>query len=145
MFNRSAFSLSLLFLLVISLICISTAQDRPREVKMSEDEARERKEVAEMQKRILLDKFDIILPQIMREQEVDMWMHIVREGDLDPLGHNFGSNEGIFIFSSHNPFQFLAHGFRRFIGHWHWFSKFVILNVFHQRLFSKYKIDNTKL
>ena len=56
-------------------------------------------DVAEMINQILLDKFDIILPQIMREHEIDMWIHIVREGDLDPLGYNFGSNEGVFIFT----------------------------------------------
>ncbi|MCK4932354.1 MAG: hypothetical protein KAT01_09315 [Candidatus Aminicenantes bacterium] len=99
MFNRHAFSINLLFLLVISLISISTAQDRPRDVKMSKEQAQERKELAEMQNKILRDKFDILLPQIMREHEIDMWIHIVREGDLDPLGYNFGSNEGIFIFT----------------------------------------------
>jgi hypothetical protein len=99
MFNRHTFSTIFLVLLVISLISISSAQDRPREIKMSKKEAQERKELAEMQNKILLDKFDILLPQIMREREIDMWIHIVREGDLDPLGHNFGSNEGIFIFT----------------------------------------------
>ncbi|MCZ6673220.1 MAG: hypothetical protein O7C75_09805, partial [Verrucomicrobia bacterium] len=56
-------------------------------------------EVAKMINQILLDKFDIILPQIMREREIDMWIHVVREGDLDPLGFNFGSNEGVFVFT----------------------------------------------
>ena len=56
-------------------------------------------EITKMINQILLDKFDIILPQIMQERKIDMWIHIVREGDLDPLGHNFGSNEGIFIFT----------------------------------------------
>jgi len=56
-------------------------------------------EVAKMIKQILLDKFDVILPEIMREREIDMWIHVVREGDLDPLGYNFGSNEGVFVFT----------------------------------------------
>ncbi len=56
-------------------------------------------DVAEMINQILLDKFDVILPQIMREHEIDMWIHVVREGDLDPLGYNFGSNEGVFVFT----------------------------------------------
>ena len=99
MFTRHAFSLNFLVLLIMSLFSISTAQDRPRDVMMSEEKAQERKELAEMQNRILLDKFDTILPQIMREREIDMWIHIVREGDLDPLGYTFGSNEGIFIFT----------------------------------------------
>ena len=52
-------------------------------------------------------------------------------------------DEGIFVFSSHNPLQFIAHGFRRFIGHWRWLLKFMVLNIIYQRFFSKYKIDNT--
>jgi hypothetical protein len=50
-------------------------------------------QVAKMINQILLDKFDIILPAIMREHEIDMWIHVAREGDLDPLGYNFGSKE----------------------------------------------------
>ncbi len=48
---------------------------------------------------ILREKFDLIVPQVMRERNIDMWIHIVREGDLDPLGSIFGSDEGIFIFT----------------------------------------------
>jgi len=48
---------------------------------------------------ILREKFDLILPQVMRERDIDMWIHIVREGDLDPLGSVFGSNEGVFVFT----------------------------------------------
>lgn len=48
---------------------------------------------------ILREKFDLILPQIMRERAVDMWIHVVRDGDLDPLGSIFGSEEGIFVFT----------------------------------------------
>jgi len=62
-------------------------------------EAQEDDELVELMNQIRLDKFDIILPQVMREREIDMWIHVVREGDLDPLGYNFGSNEGVFIFT----------------------------------------------
>jgi hypothetical protein len=56
-------------------------------------------QVAKMINQILLDKFDIILPAIMREHEIDMWIHVAREGDLDPLGYKLGSNEGVFVFT----------------------------------------------
>jgi hypothetical protein len=49
--------------------------------------------------RIRRDKFDQILPQIMRERKIDMWIHVVREGDFDPMGYLLGSNEGVFIFT----------------------------------------------
>ncbi|UCE42226.1 MAG: hypothetical protein JSV17_04450 [Candidatus Aminicenantes bacterium] len=48
---------------------------------------------------ILREKFDTIVPLVMRERGIDMWMHIVRTNDLDPLGHVFGSDEGIFVFT----------------------------------------------
>jgi hypothetical protein len=48
---------------------------------------------------ILREKFDLIVPQVMRERNIDMWLHIVRVNDLDPLGAVFGSDEGIFIFT----------------------------------------------
>jgi len=85
----------LTFFCILILFRGLNAQDFGRfndRVQMDED-------VKKMVNQILMDKFDTILPEIMREHEVDMWIHIVREGDLDPLGYNFGSNEGIFIFT----------------------------------------------
>ncbi len=56
-------------------------------------------ETLELMDRIRRDKFDQILPQVMRDRGIDMWIHVVREGDWDPLGYNLGSNEGVFIFT----------------------------------------------
>lgn len=56
-------------------------------------------EIKKIQYQILNDKFDQVLPQIMREKKVDMWIHIVRYGDLDPLATLFGSDEGIYVFT----------------------------------------------
>ena len=36
------------------------------------------------------DKFDLILPEVMRENEVDMWIVMNREGNLDPLYPDMG-------------------------------------------------------
>jgi len=56
-------------------------------------------EIVELMHRIRRDTFDQILPQIMRERKIDMWIHVVREGDFDPMGYLLGSNEGVFIFT----------------------------------------------
>ena len=56
-------------------------------------------EIIGLMHRIRRDKFDQILPQIMRERKIDMWIHVVREGDFDPMGYLLGSNEGVFIFT----------------------------------------------
>lgn len=53
----------------------------------------------ELINQIRRDKFDIILPQIMRENNIDMWIHVLREGNPDPLSSNLGSESGVFIFT----------------------------------------------
>ncbi len=42
-------------------------------------------------------KFDVVLPQVMRDHGVDMWIHVMR-GD-NPLQFELGDNDGIYIFS----------------------------------------------
>ena len=36
------------------------------------------------------EKFDLILPEVLRENNIDMWITIVREGYEDPLAKDFG-------------------------------------------------------
>jgi len=66
------------------------------------------------------EKFDLILPRVMRERKIDMWIHVIRpwswsgnelrrlEGtgrnyqsidSTDPLRYEFGSDAGVFIFT----------------------------------------------
>jgi hypothetical protein len=46
------------------------------------------------------DKFDQILPQIMRERDVGMWIHVMREAIPDRFGaEELGSTSGVFIFT----------------------------------------------
>ena len=74
----------------------------------------------EMLNHIRREKFDLVLPRVMREHEVDMWIHVIRpwtwsgneyrqlEGlDLnyssidstDPLRYEFGSNAAVLVFT----------------------------------------------
>jgi len=53
---------------------------------------------------IRTEKFDYVLPQAMRENNVDMWIQVmgannVEEGNLDPLRLDLGGNTGYFIFT----------------------------------------------
>ncbi|MBW2216989.1 MAG: hypothetical protein JRF34_07340 [Deltaproteobacteria bacterium] len=43
------------------------------------------------------EKFDIILPRVMRDNKIDMWIHMKR-GE-DPLNFELGNQDGVFIFS----------------------------------------------
>ncbi|MHA1168286.1 MAG: M24 family metallopeptidase [Candidatus Hodarchaeales archaeon] len=45
------------------------------------------------------EKFRIILPIAMRENEIDMWIHVMREGNPDPLTIDLGGDNGYFVFT----------------------------------------------
>ncbi len=53
----------------------------------------------EMLNLIRKEKFRIILPIAMRENEIDMWIHIMREGNPDPLTIDLGGDNGYFVFT----------------------------------------------
>ena len=59
----------------------------------------EPEDTVELLNQVRRDKFDLILPQIMRENNIDMWIHVLREGNPDPLSSNLGSDSGVFIFT----------------------------------------------
>jgi hypothetical protein len=45
------------------------------------------------------EKLDLILPGAMRDNKVDMWIHVTRSGDPDPMVPQFGSTSGYLIFT----------------------------------------------
>ncbi len=45
------------------------------------------------------EKLDLILPESMRDNNVDMWIHVTRAGDPDPLTQQLGSTSGYLIFT----------------------------------------------
>ena len=45
------------------------------------------------------EKLDLVLPGAMRDNNVDMWIHVTRDGDPDPLAQQFGSTSGYLIFT----------------------------------------------
>ena len=54
----------------------------------------------EENKQIRRDKFDLVLPEIMRERGVDMWIHVMREAIPDSFGiDELGSASGVFVFT----------------------------------------------
>ena len=52
---------------------------------------------------IRADKFDMVLPEVMKENEIDMWIVTNREGNYDPLhadmGGGYTSTNGYYIFT----------------------------------------------
>ena len=57
----------------------------------------------ERMNQIRLEKFDLVLPEVMRENNVDMWITVNREGLEDPLTDDFGrgyvGDYGYYIFT----------------------------------------------
>ena len=66
-------------------------------------QSQEAKRRWEMMNQIRQDKFDIILPQVMRENHIDMWITVMREGNLGPLyddlGQGYVGDFGFYIFT----------------------------------------------
>ncbi len=54
---------------------------------------------AEVIRLIRNEKLDLILPGAMRDNNVDMWIHVTRAGDPDPMYREFGSTSGYLIFT----------------------------------------------
>ena len=52
---------------------------------------------------VRLDKFDLILPEVMHENKIDMWIIMCREGNFDPmyfeLGEGYVHHNGYYIFT----------------------------------------------
>ena len=57
----------------------------------------------EMMNQIRRDKFDLILPKVMKENNIDMWITVMKEGNYGPLYEDFGrgyiSGVGYYIFT----------------------------------------------
>ena len=62
-------------------------------------QSREAGDTPELMNEIRKDKFDIYLPKVMRENDIDMWIHVIRPWATDPLAYEFGTNYGVIVFT----------------------------------------------
>jgi hypothetical protein len=77
-----------------------TAHRGPTGTATTPTQAQETDDLREWNHRIRREKFDLILPQVMRENNVDMWIHVMREAIPDPFGaEELGSTSGVFVFT----------------------------------------------
>jgi hypothetical protein len=57
-------------------------------------------DLKEWNNQIRREKFDLVLPEVMRKNNVDMWIHVMREAIPDPFGaEDLGSTSGVFVFT----------------------------------------------
>ena len=84
--------LSLLLLLVLATLLFADAAK-------AQEEGASSSRYAEENKQIRREKFDLIVPKIMRDRGIGMWIHVMREPIADPFGEDLGSTSGVFIFT----------------------------------------------
>lgn len=86
-----------------AFFCIGHAaavKSEATDAEMPSRQARAKDELKEWNNRIRREKFDLVLPEVMRKNKVDMWIHVMREGVPDPFGaEDLGSTSGVFIFT----------------------------------------------
>lgn len=77
------------------------ASERPSGAEAQGSGTQEDAELREWNHRIRREKFDLVLPEIMRKYDVDMWIHVMRESVPDPFGaEELGSTSGVFVFTA---------------------------------------------
>ncbi len=63
-------------------------------------QAQEMDDLKEWNNQIRREKFDLVLPQAMKKNNIDMWIHVMRIAIPDPFGaEELGSTSGVFIFT----------------------------------------------
>ena len=63
-------------------------------------QAQEELSMKEWNNQIRLEKFDLDLPPAMRENNIDMWIHVMRVAIPDPFrAEELGSTSGVFVFT----------------------------------------------
>jgi len=57
-------------------------------------------DLTEVNNQIRREKFDLVLPQAMKKNHIDMWIHVMRVAIPDPFGaEDLGSTSGVFVFT----------------------------------------------
>jgi len=100
MYLRKAHLAILFFSLVLSLSNIVIAKALPSEALTSPQQALEKDELRGLNNQIRREKFDLILPKVMRKNKIDMWIHVMRIAIPDEFGaEELGSTSGVFVFT----------------------------------------------
>ena len=62
--------------------------------------AQAQQDYTEWNNRIRKEKFDLVLPEVMRKNNIDMWIHVMRTARPDPFGaEDLGSTSGVIVFT----------------------------------------------
>ena len=96
MSTRHSFCATLSLPLFLGLFNLAAAQSI---LEIPNQRELEELSMEELKNQIRQDKFDLVLPQAMRENNIDMWIQVMREGTPDPMALELGGDNGVFIFT----------------------------------------------
>lgn len=100
MSTRKVFCVILSLSVFLGLCHVATAKSVATDAEMPSQQAKEEDEFKEWNNQIRREKFDLVLPQVMRERNIDMWIHVMRIAIPDPFGaEDLGSTSGVFVFT----------------------------------------------
>jgi hypothetical protein len=87
-------------LIVVCLLLIVGLGAGVQPTAQAQERDRRPSQYLEENNQIRRDKFDTVLPQVMRKNNVDMWIHVMREALPDSFGADeLGSTSGVFVFT----------------------------------------------
>ena len=78
MSTRKVFCVIFSFWMFLGLCHVAKAKSAPIDAVMSGQQAQEEYDLKEWNNQIRREKFDIVLPEAMRKNNVDMWIHVMR-------------------------------------------------------------------
>jgi hypothetical protein len=103
MFTRQVFCAILSLTFFLSFCSSEKVESISTDAAMTSVQAQdedEQKELQEWNNQIRREKFDLVLPQAMRDNNIDMWIHVMRLAISDPFGaEDLGSPSGLIIFT----------------------------------------------
>ncbi|MFQ5335194.1 MAG: hypothetical protein ACE5DN_03870, partial [Flavobacteriales bacterium] len=100
MFTQKVFCVILSLPVFLGLCHVAWAKSLPTDAEMATQQVKEEDNLKEWNNQIRREKFDLVLPEAMRKNNVDMWIHVMRESIRDPFGEkDLGSASGVFVFT----------------------------------------------
>ena len=100
MFIRQVFYVILSMCLFLNYSSSENVKSVSTDMVMTKAQAQAENDLKELNNQIRRDKYDLILPKVMREHNIDMWIHVMREAIPDRFGsEDLGSSSGVFIFT----------------------------------------------
>ncbi len=109
MFTRKFLFMTIFLCLFLSFFGLENVESLSMEAVLNEARAQEEAaesslhedaEMREWNNRIRREKFDLVLPEVMRKNNIDMWIHVMRIAIPDEFGaEELGSTSGVFVFT----------------------------------------------